>query len=137
MPSLLRLPDVCPWVMGRAASLPEPGARVPLSIPRGGVHRVAGEQPWAMSITSRYWASVDLTLKVTRPSLELLVISRALSRGQRLLSYQECTTCCRFSLPYSGAWVKVAIEQGGVRGEGSWPLGWGPSPPPSSTALGG
>lgn len=89
-----------------------------------------------MSITGHYWASVDLTLKVTRPSLELLVISRALSRGQRLLSYQECTTCCRFSLPCSGAWVKVAIAQGGVRGEGSWPLGWGHSPPPFIHSLG-
>lgn len=79
---------------------------------------MAGKKPWTMSITGRYWASVDLTLKVTRPSLELLVISRALSRGQRLLSYQECTTR-RFFLPYSGAWVKVAIAQGGVRGEGS------------------
>lgn len=36
MPSLPRLPDVCPWVMGRAASLPEHRGQGASEHPRGG-----------------------------------------------------------------------------------------------------
>lgn len=38
---------------------------------------MAGMQPCTLSVTGRCWASVGLTLKVTHPSLELLIISRA------------------------------------------------------------
>lgn len=63
---------------------------MPLSTPGAGVGeaQVAGMQPCTLSVTGRCWASVGLTLKVTRPSLELLIISRA-EQGQRLSFCQE------------------------------------------------
>lgn len=68
-------------------------------------------------------ASVGLTLQVTRPSLELLVISRALS-GPTIRA------------PPQRGRAKAAMAQGGPW-EGRWLLGWGRQPrihPPPAQA---